>query len=191
MVKADQSDTTRRRFLATAAMASAATATATPVLADDNANDGRLIELGEKIFEHYKIINELEERAAALLEVCLNETNNLLDASRTGKCTLTKNEQSAIVSAMPECIEHTRLVHLQWEREATISKMVDEMWSIPAKTPEGRQAKFLVLLNRMTKEDWTSTDARADYSIVLARNFMIEMIGGAPAIKLRNQFAAA
>src|SRR3981189_164738 len=190
MVKAGQSDTTRRRFLATAAMASAATATVTPVFADNNANDGRLIELGEKIFEHYKIINELEERAASLLEVCLNETNNLHDACRTGKCTLTKKEQSAIVSAMPECIEHTRLVHLQWEREATISKMVDEMWSIPAKTPEGRQAKFQVLLKRM-KEDWTSTDARADYSIVLARNFMIEMIGGVPAINLRDQFAAA
>jgi hypothetical protein len=191
MVKVDHSDTTRRRFLATAAMASAATATVTPVLAADSANDGRLIELGEKIFEHYKIIKELEERAASLLEVCLNETKNLLDACCTGKCTLTKKEQSAIVSAMPECIEHTRLVHLQWEREATISKMVDEMWSIPAKTPEGRQAKFLVLLNRMTKEDWTSTDARADYPILLARNFMIEMIGGAPAINLRNQFAAA
>jgi hypothetical protein len=191
MVKVDHSDTTRRRFLATAAMASAATATVTPVLAADSANDGRLIELGEKIFEHYKIIKELEERAASLLEVCLNETKNLLDACCTGKCTLTKKEQSAIVSAMPECIEHTRLVHLQWEREATISKMVDEMWSIPSKTPEGRQAKFLVLLNRMTKEDWTSTDARADYPILLARNFMIEMIGGAPAINLRNQFAAA
>src|SRR5258705_1667261 len=177
MVKADQSDTTRRRFLATAAMASAATATVAPAFADNNANDGRLIELGEEIFEHYKIINQLEERAASLLEVCLNETNNLHDACRRGKCTLTKKEQSAMVSAMPECIEHARLVHLQWEREATISKMVDEMWSIPAKTPEGRQAKFLVLLNRMTKEDWTSTDASADYSIVLARNFMIEMIG--------------
>jgi hypothetical protein len=66
----------------------------------------------------------------------------------------------------------------------------------PATTPEGRQAKFLVLLNfvlggywSVEDGDWRAGDGDADWHIEMARNLMIEFIGGEPAKLLRDQFA--
>jgi hypothetical protein len=69
-------------------VASAAAGLVAPVTSlADKADDRRLLELGEKIFEHSHITDELEERAAPLLEVWLDETKRLHDASCTGECT--------------------------------------------------------------------------------------------------------
>jgi hypothetical protein len=63
------------------------------------------------------------------------------------------------------------------------------MWKIPATTPEGRQAKFFVLVNFVLSRDWREGDWAADWHILMARNSMIECIGGEPAEQLRGQFA--
>jgi hypothetical protein len=71
---------------------------------------------------------------------------------------LTKKERWALVMAMPESKEHDRLVQLAEPHNDRVIKLIERMWSIPATTPEGRQAKFLVLLDHVMGEDWEDLD---------------------------------
>jgi hypothetical protein len=102
---------------------------------------------------------------------------------------LTHDERWALVMAMPESKEHDRLVRLAEPHNDRVIELIERMWSIPATTPEGRQAKFLVLLDRVMGASWLEPDGPADWHIELARNMMIEFIGGEPAAQLREQFA--
>jgi hypothetical protein len=75
-----------------------------------------------------------------------------------------------------------------------LDELIKRMWAIPATTPEGRQAKFLVLLNFVLAGHWSVDDgdwraADSDWHIRMTRDLMIEFIGGEPAKQLRDQFA--
>jgi hypothetical protein len=100
---------------------------------------------------------------------------------------LTKKERWALVVAMPEPKEHDRLVQIAEPYNDRVIKLIERMWSIPATTPEGRQAKFLVLLDHVMRDDWMDVDG--DWDIEMARGLLIEFIGGEPAKQLRDQFA--
>jgi hypothetical protein len=52
---------------------------------------------------------------------------------------------------------------------------MERMFSIPAKTPEGRYAKVIVLLKCLMGDDWGETDAHANYEIRIARDLLIEL----------------
>jgi hypothetical protein len=66
------------------------------------------------------------------------------------------------------------------------------MWLTPARTPEGKRAKLLVLLGYiMCDDDWREDNAGADWDIRMARDLMIEFVGGEPAAQLREQSLSA
>ena len=114
----------------------------------------------------------------------------LYKASITGECTLSKEERSAVVAAIPEAIGHARLVKLQRPLQERADELVKQMWATRARTPEGRRAKLLVLLLHVMADDWRDDDGRADWDIRMARDLLIEFVGGEPAMQLRDQFAA-
>jgi hypothetical protein len=62
------------------------------------------------------------------------------------------------------------------------------MWTTPARTPEGRRAKVLVLLGCIMPGDWREVEA--DWGVKEARDLLIEFVGGEPAEQLRDQFRA-
>jgi hypothetical protein len=158
--------------------------------ADANA-DARLIELEEKIFELIHAMDEFEPEMSRLQQVWTSESIRLYNEVQYGSSTLSAKDRSAIINAMPECIEHTRLCNLVQRQDDEAQLLVKQMWAIPAKTPEGRRAKFFVLLAYFMPEKWSeASDIDADCDIEYARRLMIEMIGGEPAEQLRDQFAA-
>jgi hypothetical protein len=103
---------------------------------------------------------------------------------------LSKQERSAAVGAIPESIEHSRLVKLQRPLQERVDESVEQMWSTPARTPEGPRAKLLVLLGHIMADDWSEGGRDVDWDIKMARDLMIEFVGGEPAAQLRDQFAA-
>jgi hypothetical protein len=154
-------------------------------------DDAKLLELEEKIFDLIHAIDEFNPEISRLQEIWTDEYQRLHDAVLTGESTLSGAEQSAIVRAMPECIEHTRLCNLQRPLDEEAGRLVKQMWEIPATTPEGRRAKFFVLLAYFMPREWSEASNKdADCDIEYARKFMIEMVGGECAEQLREQFAA-
>ena len=155
-----------------------------------NANaDGRLLEIENEIFELKEKIEAFNPEIARLQNIWSDEMCRLYEANLTGECTLSKEEVSAAVAAMPEAIEHARLVKLQRPFQERADELTSQMWSTPARTPEGRRAKLLVLLGHVMADDW-SKGGGVDWDIKMARDLMIEFVGGEPANQLRDQFAA-
>jgi hypothetical protein len=72
-----------------------------------------------------------------------------------------------------------------------MSALIDEMWALPAHTPEGRRAKVLVLLVCVLGQEWTAIDERTGDSELMARNLLIEFVGGEPGAQLRDQSPSA
>jgi hypothetical protein len=67
--------------------------------------------------------------------------------------------------------------------------LAERMWAIPPQTSEGRRAKLLVLLGCIMPSDWREDRDSADYHIIMARDLMIELVGGEPAVQLCDQFS--
>jgi hypothetical protein len=154
-------------------------------------DDAKLLELEEKTFDLIHAIDEFNPEIKQSREIWAGEMARLQDASFAGESALGEAEWIAAVQAMPEHIEHTRLCNLQAPLDEEAGRLVKQMWDIPARTPEGRRAKFLVLLAYFMPIEWSETsDKVADCDIEYARKFMIEMVGGEPAEQLRDQFAA-
>jgi hypothetical protein len=51
------------------------------------------------------------------------------------------------------------------------------------------RAKLLVLLGDIMTDSWREHDGNVDWDIKMARDLLIELIGGEPAAQLRGQFA--
>jgi hypothetical protein len=151
--------------------------------------DARLLEIKKEIFELKEEIGKFKPELLRLQEIWSDEMCRLHEANLTGECKLNKAERSAAVAAMPEAIEHARLAKLQRPLLERADELADQMWSIPAQTSEGKRAKLLVLLQHIMREGWCENDADADWDIWLARQLMIEFVGGEPAKLLRDQFA--
>ncbi len=93
---------------------------------------------------------------------------------------------------MPEHIEHERLIDLQDAHWDAADRLVNQMWALPAQTPEGKCSKFLVLLGHIMGEEWRNQDDHhnTSYEIKRARSLMIELVGGEPAEQLRETLSA-
>jgi hypothetical protein len=156
---------------------------------DTNA-DERLLGIGNEIFELKEKIEAFNPEMARLQNIWSDEMCRLYEARLTGELTLSKEEVSAAVAAMPEAIEHSRLVKLQRPFQERADELTSQMWTTPARTPEGRRAKLLVLLGHVMADDWSEGGDEADWDIRMARDLMIEFVGGEPAAQLRDQFAA-
>jgi hypothetical protein len=85
--------------------------------------------------------------------------------------------------------ERQRIIRLAEPHHKTVQELLKQIWSIPATTPEGRQAKFFVLLNFVLDPEWRQGDWAAEPHIKMTRDLLIEFVGGESADQLREQFA--
>ena len=58
--------------------------------------------------------------------------------------------------------------------------LIREMWALPAHTADGRRAKVQVLLVCIFGQEWTGVDEQTDYPEQMARDMLIEFVGGEP-----------
>jgi hypothetical protein len=131
----------------------------------------------------------LTPEAFRLQEIWSGESRRLHQAALLGECKLTSKEQWAVVSAMPEAKEHTRVAELMRPHYEARDELIDQMWAMPAQTPEGKAAKLIVLLSSIMGDDWREHDGAADVDVRFARALMIELVGGEPAAQLHDRFA--
>jgi hypothetical protein len=182
-------------IVSTAAMASAATAVTAPPIEKPSA-DAALLEMEERIFQHKEAAEAIEPELDRLRAIWEGESLRLFDEARAlvGGVVETEDQlrqRYAQVGAMPEWIEHQRLLDLQDTHWDATGELVDKIWALPAQTPEGKRSKLLVLLGHILGEEWRYDDdhENTSYEVKLARSLMIELVGGEPAQQLRDQFA--
>jgi hypothetical protein len=187
-------DPTRRGFLSHAAgvaVGATAAVVATKAVAlplDDSA----LVKLEEQIFEQYEGACVFDDEILRLSEIWTTESRRLYDEAlsreqQTGTY-LSAQERWELVTDLPECREHSRLVKLQEPFYARMDALVKQMFATPAHTAEGRRAKATVLLGCIMGDDWRRADKETDYPEQMARTLLIEFIGGEPGEMLRGQF---
>lgn len=167
--------------------ASPIAAAAVPAIAE---SDAELFQLEEQIFEAQEAATARDEDIRRLGYIWGAEAQRLYDEVYVyGTSKLTHDERWNFVKAMPETIEHDRLIRIQDQHYGKMNDLIYKMWAIPARTPEGRRSKLFVLLNCILSSDWREHDEDADWHIEMARKMMIEFVGGEPAKELRDQFA--
>ena len=186
----------RRGFLALTAAASAVSAgslavAAMPPLQACAQDDSALLALEEKFFEQKELADSYDDEINRLAPIWHAESGRLYDEALreeilTGKFR-SPEERWALVTNIPECIEHDRLDGLQAVHFNKMDEIIREMWATPAHTPEGRRAKVLVALNLLPSQ-WRVA-GEADYGIHEVRQLLIEFVGGEPGEQLRDQFA--
>jgi hypothetical protein len=192
-------DSSRRRFLTVAAAASAVSvgalaAVAMPVQqASSISDDSALVKLEEQIFEQYEGATAYDAGIIRLSEIWTTESHRLYKEALSREIKagsyLSPDERWALVTDMPESREHTRLVELQEPFYARMDALVKQMFATPAHTAEGRRAKATVLLCVIMSNDWQRTDDETEYPERMARDLLLEFIGGEPGEMLRGQFA--
>jgi hypothetical protein len=185
--------TPRRRFLSQAASVAvggtAAAVVATQAIAAPD--DSALVRLEEQIFEQYEQATAYDDEIIRLQAIWGAESKRLYQASLAAgeDYPLTAKQQWQLVTDMPESREHSRLCNLQGAFFTKIDALVKQMAAIPAHTAEGRRAKVSVLLGCILGDEWRGTDKETDYPELMARNLLIEFVGGEPGETLRSQFA--
>jgi hypothetical protein len=188
----------RRRFLTIAGAASAvgagtlaALAVTPPTTAAQcfAADDSELLQLEKEIFAARDAAAVYDDELIRLCGIWQAEMSRLDDEVYAGRSDLTSMERWALVTAMPESKEHDRLVKLQRPHSARLDALTEKMFSIPATTEEGRRAKVSVLLGTLMEDDWLCADDDSDYPIRLARQLLLEFVGGKSGEQLRAEFA--
>lgn len=148
-------DSSRRRFLAFTAGASAlaagslAAATMTaPASQCFLADDSELLQLVAQIFDAREKAQAFDPEILRLSEIWEAELSRL---ENDGRSTLSPPERWDAVKAMPESAEHTRLTKLQRPYYDAYDAAIERMFALPAQTAEGRRAKANVLLCLMAE----------------------------------------
>ena len=189
----DNSITSRRRFLAVAAASSAVSAGSLAVAAMPAApqDDRKLLELEEQIFEQYNGACAFNDEILRLSKIWTDKRRQLYDEalSREADVHLTANERWVLFTDMPEYREHSRMCELQAPFYERMEALIKQMYATPAYTAEGRHAKVMVLLGCILGEEWREHYDETDYPQLMGRRLLIELVGGEPGERLRDQFA--
>ena len=167
---------------------------AAPAIAHATANsDAALLDLERRIFEQHAAARGYDDEIHRLGTFVQSEAKRLYDEALANEIRqqqyLTPEERWARASAMPELDEQKRLEELQEVHWVEFDKLVEEMWETPAHSPEGREAKFWVLISCIMPVDFRAHDEKTGYEQKRARDLMIEFVGGEPAKRIRDQFA--
>ncbi|MCK1741227.1 hypothetical protein IVA80_10180 [Bradyrhizobium sp. 139] len=173
---------------------SSAALVAAPATAVEIVDDSRILALEEQIFQEHELATSHDEeiirlQIIRLQNVYAGELKRLHDELDADMSSLTRDEIWQRVKALPESIEQTRLVKLTDPHHRKVEALISELWPIRAQTAEGRRAKFLVLLSCIMGNEWCLVDEPTDWHRRMARDLMIEMVGGEPAKQLQDQFA--
>ena len=185
---------TRRRFLSQAAgvaIGATAAVVATKAVALP-ADDSELLKLEEQIFEQHEKATAYDDEIIRLSAIWTAKSDRLyreaLGAEKRSGIFLNAQERWRIVTDIPECVEHSRLCELQEPFMIKKDALIKQMFATPAHTADGRHAKVTVLLLVMG-DDWRRGDRATEYRELMARNLLIEFIGGEPGEAMRDQFA--
>jgi hypothetical protein len=187
-----KTNTNRRGFLTSlAAGASVAAVAVIPKSIAAPLDDSALVKLEEQIFEQYEQACAFDAEILRLSEIWTTESNRLYEASldAEGNCSLSPQERWKLVTDMPACVEHNRLSNLQAPFYERMEALIKQMFATPAHTAEGRRAKVSVLLGCILDDDWRGRDEETEWPELMARNLLIEFIGGEPGKILRDQYA--
>jgi hypothetical protein len=195
MSQANTDNTTSRRGFLSKGAATVAGLTAVAAISKAAAlpqDDSALVKLEEQIFEQYEGACAFDDEILRLAEIWTTESDRLYKEAlsreaQTGTY-LTPQERWKLVTDMPACIEHNRLSNLQEPYYRRMEALMKEMFATPAHTPEGRRAKVSVLLGCILDDDWRGRDDETEWPELMARNLLIEFIGGEPGEQLRGQF---
>ena len=152
-------------------------------------DDSALLKLEEQILQEHEAAMAFDPEMIRLQEIWTTEWKRLNHAFYAGQSELTKEEIWERVKAMPESKEHIRLWKLQDPFYNRKDALIKEMFAMPAHTAEGRRAKVPVLLSCITGDEWTGVNEETEYPERMARNLLIELVGGQPGEQLRDQFA--
>jgi hypothetical protein len=187
-----KTNTDRRGFLTSlAAGAGVAAVAVIPKAIAAPLDDSALVKLEEQIFEQYRLATAYDDEIIRLSNIWSAESKRLYLASldAEGNSSSTPQERYALIDAMPESIEHSRLCRLQDPFYAEMDALIEKMLATPAHTADGRRAKVQVLLVCILGQEWTGVDEHTEYSERMARNLLIGFVGGEPGKMLREQFA--
>ena len=175
-------------------VSTAAIAAASNAAVSQPQDDRVLLELEDKIFEQYEAATAYDDEIIRLSEIWTDECKRLyreaLAAEAESGVYLSSRERWKLVTDIPECREHNRLCKLQEPHYLEMDRLVRQMFATPAHTAEGRRAKVMVLLGCILDDDWRRADDETDYPEQMARNLLIEFVGGEAAEQLRDQFKA-
>jgi hypothetical protein len=197
MARADRTTSTispldsRRSFMALAA--GAAIIATTPKANALPADDSQLLKLEKQIFEQYEGAAGYDAEILRLSEIWTTESDRLYKEAlareaQTGTY-LTPQERWALVTDTPACIEHNRLSELQEPFLRRMDDLISQMFAMRATTSEGRRAKAEVLLSCIMPIDWRHRDEQTDRPELMARNLLLEFVGGEQGAQLQDQFA--
>lgn len=148
-----------------------------------------MAQLEKEIFDAHHAATSSDEQIKRLQDIWHLEGSRLLDDVEAGRSDLTAEQRYDLVKAMPEYQECDRLINISDAHYSRMFELVHKMWATPARTETGRKAKAVVLLGCVIRDDWNRVDAETDYDILIARQLLIEFVGGEPAAQLRDQFA--
>ncbi|MDA9400520.1 hypothetical protein [Bradyrhizobium sp. CCBAU 45389] len=192
MMQAKQIPTTRRQFskwLAAAAGAAAAPLAATSALASSD-DDGALLQLQEQVFEAWEAWHAHDDEIygpCGLDKLRRAEYDRLLEQEKERGSYISSRERWDVVFQNPEVQRLDQLVVLSEQHFERMAALVEQMWSIPAKTEAGRSAKVEVLLTCVM--DWRDPDEAMDWRPLMARRLLIDLVGGKEAESFREIYA--
>lgn len=149
-------------------------------------DDSALLKLEEQILEQHRLATAYDDEIIRLSNIWSDESRRIYAASLVGGSPLTPQERWDIVTAMPESIEHTRLCRLQDPFYAEMDALITKMVATPAHTADGRRAKVTVLLVCILGHEWMQADEQMDHPEQMARDLLIEFVGGEPGKVLRD-----
>jgi hypothetical protein len=154
-------------------------------------DDSGLLKLEEQIFEQYEKATAYDDEIARVAEIWTAESTRLYQEALAAEIQegvyLTPEERWKIVADLPECREHNRLESLQEPHYREMDRMIAQMWSTPAHTAEGRQAKVWVLLGCILGGSWRETDDRMEYEKQRARDLLGRVLVNPQCPVIRQQ----
>jgi hypothetical protein len=127
------------------------------------------------------------QKRSGCKKIWSGESRRLHRAALRGECKLTSEEQWAVVKAMPEAKEQTRLMDELRPHYEAPDELINQMWAIPGSNPGGKGCKNYGANLLCHGGNWREGDGAAGYDIPpRARDLMIELVGGEPAAQLRD-----
>ncbi|MGY8680104.1 hypothetical protein Q2941_20235 [Bradyrhizobium sp. UFLA05-153] len=194
MMQANSKTTTRRQFatwLAAATAGAGAAAVAVPVttLAASPDDDSALLRLEEEIFEAWRAwqVSCANGEIPRLQDIRHADYERRLQEEKTAGRYLSADARWEAVMSTPDGLELERLIALSEDHFDRMAGLIDRMWSIPARTEAGRKSKVLVAL--VCIMDWRDRDEETDWRNLMARQLLIDLVGGPSAESMRDQFA--
>lgn len=155
-----------------------------PAAAADD--DARLLELEQLILEQERQAGQYDEEIYEAFQAWTGEWERLKKQVALGRLELSKDEIWEQLRTYPGSVEHSRLTALQEPHDIEAARLTREMWSILAKTQEGRRAKVNVMLLSIGGDKWRESEEDCDWDVVMARHLIFELLGGQEAKALRD-----